>query len=148
MTVRELTVLVVEDSDEDFDTVVEALGKMSLRNPVRRASTGDHCLELLRGSDGATRLRPALVVLDLNTPGLDGRDALAEIRADPSTLQLPVVVLSTSASARDAAQCYERGANAYHIKPTRYADHLQLVQDLLGYWLGQVVLPTPEGELP
>jgi len=135
-------VLVVEDSDEDFDTVVEALGITSLRNQLRRASTGDHCLALLRGTDGVTAIQPAFVLLDLNVPGLDGRDALAEIRSDAALALLPIVVLSTSADPRDIAHCYEHGANAYHVKPMRYADHVQLIQRLLEYWLVEVVLPT------
>jgi len=143
----EASVLVVEDSDEDFDTVVEALANTSLRNSVQRASSGDQCLELLRGGAGSSAVRPAFVLLDLNTPGMDGRDALVEIRADAATWQLPVVVLSTSANPRDVAQCYERGANAYHVKPTHYDDHLRLVQSVLSYWLVHVLLPDTTGDL-
>jgi len=89
-------------------------------------------------------VRPALVLMDLNMPGLDGRDALAAIRAEPAFRGLPVVILSTSANPRDVAFCYFHGANAYHVKPVRYTDHLQLLAELLVYWLRIVILPEIE----
>jgi len=135
------TVLVLEDSDEDFDTVQEALDQAKLPNALRRATTGDSCLELLQRS-GAPR--PAFVLLDLNTPGLDGREALREIRADDKLASLPVVVLSSSSSPRDVDACYRAGASAYHVKPTRYSEHRELLIGIFRYWLGSVV--TPEGK--
>lgn len=131
-------IVIVEDSDEDFDTVTEAVRKSGVVAEVRRAKTGDECLELLRG---AAAVRPAVVLMDLNTPGTDGREALAAIKADPALKAYPVVVFSTSADPRDLASCYAAGANAYHVKPVRYPDHLQAVIDLLTYWLGRVALP-------
>jgi CheY-like chemotaxis protein len=130
-------VFVLEDSDEDFDTVQEAWRAAGLTNAIHRAKTGDHFLALLRASP----TRPALVLLDLNTPGLDGRETLREIKSDPSLHDLPVVVLTTSANPRDLVFCYGVGANAYHVKPVRYADHLAVLRTLLGYWLGSVALP-------
>jgi len=148
MTGPAFAVLVVEDSDEDFDTVLEVLQTLGLGGRVRRATTGDHCLALLRGQAGRIALQPGFVLLDLNLPGLDGRDTLAEIRGDATLARLPVVVLSTSADPRDVAHCYARGANAYHVKPTSYPDYIQLLLRLLGYWLVEVVLPDPRGGRP
>jgi CheY-like chemotaxis protein len=88
-------VLVVEDSDEDFDTAQEALQQAGLKNEVRRAATGGRCLDLLRGKGGAP-LRPAFVLMSLNTPGLDGREALKQIKGDARLNALPVIVFSTS----------------------------------------------------
>ena len=135
--------LVVEDSDEDFDTVLQAAKKAGLTNEVRRATTGDECLALLRGSGGPI-VRPALVLLDLNLPGTDGREALCQIRADARLRGLTVVVLSTSANPRDVNSCYRLGANAYHVKPVRHQDHLRVLLDLFAYWLTRVTLPEPE----
>jgi CheY-like chemotaxis protein len=132
--------LVLEDSDDDFDTLEEARRAAGLRNEVRRAITGEACLELLR--DGS--VWPAVVLLDLNTPGLDGRATLQEIKQDPALRSLPVVVFTTSSNPRDLAFCYGAGANAYHVKPVRYPEHLQVVRALLGYWLGPVTLPGRE----
>lgn len=134
-------ILVLEDSDEDFDTVLEALQKAGLKYEVRRATTGDGCLKLLRGN-GEPPLRPAFVLLDLNTPGLDGRDALGEIKADARLRTLPVVIFTTSSNPRDLELCYERGANAYHVKPVRYPEYLSTLQQVFAYWLGSVTLPA------
>ena len=134
---RTPSVVVVEDSDEDFDTVREAVKHSGLAVELHRASSGGECLRLL--PVGA--VRPALVLMDLNTPGTDGREALASLKADPALRSVPVVVLSTSNSPGDVAFCYAAGANAYHVKPVRYAEHLRVLSGLLGYWLGPVALP-------
>jgi CheY-like chemotaxis protein len=141
-------VLVLEDSDEDFDTAEEAARDVGLTNPLVRAKTGDACLDLLRGSGESGPIRPCMLLLDLNTPGMDGRDALVAIRADPSLHNLPVVVLSTSAREPDVAHCYDHGANAFHQKPVRYADHLLLLREVLAYWLTRVALPEASGSRP
>jgi len=133
-------VVVLEDSDEDFDTAEEAARGAALANPLLRAKTGESCLALLRG-EGAEPLQPALVLLDLNTPGMDGRDALVAIRTDPALKHLLLVVLSTSANPRDVAYCYSSGANAYHVKPVRYDDHLRVLRAVFGYWLLHVTPP-------
>jgi CheY-like chemotaxis protein len=138
-------VLILEDSDEDFETAREAAGKAGLRNEFRRATTGDDCLTMLRGG-GAEAVRPAVVILDLNTPGTDGREALREIKADPQLRHLPVVVLTTSANPKDLAFCYQAGANAYHVKPIRHSDHIQILLEVFAYWIGRVVLPAAEGD--
>lgn len=138
------SILIVEDSDEDFDTVREALKKAGIAAELMRATTGDQCLDLLRGR-GA--VRPAMVLMDLNMPGTDGREALTAIKADPALRSYPVVVFSTSANPKDLAFCYQAGANAYHVKPIRYPDHVRVAADLLTYWLTRVALPRPDGRM-
>jgi CheY-like chemotaxis protein len=133
-------VLVVEDSDEDFETLGEAARRAGVVHELCRATSGDVCLMLLRG-EGATRIQPALVLMDLNTPGIDGRDVLVGIKADPVLRVLPVVVITTSSNPKDLAFCYRAGANAYHVKPMRYVDHLELLLDVFAYWLTCVALP-------
>lgn len=132
-------VLVVEDSEEDFQTVLDAARCAALPHPIVRARSGGECLRLLRGSP---RARASLVLLDLNTHGDDGREALREIRSDDSLKELPVVVLSASANPRDLQHCYAQGANAYHVKPVDHAQHLQVLRSIFAYWLGSVVLPA------
>ncbi|MFO0951242.1 MAG: response regulator [Isosphaeraceae bacterium] len=136
--------MIVEDSDEDFDTVQEAVRNSGVAVNVRRATTGDACLKLLRG-EGCEPLRPAVILMDLNLPGTDGREALAFIKSEPSLRNLPVVVHTTSSNPRDLAFCYGAGVNAYHVKPVRYEDHLDTLLNLLNYWLKRVVLPGREG---
>ena len=139
------TVLVLEDSDEDFDTVVEAARRAQISITLLQARTGDECLSMLQRPTPAAP-RPVLLLLDLNTPGMDGRDVLTAIRQDPRLRGLPVVVLSSSRNTKDLINSYALGANAYHEKPTRYADHVALVEAVLGYWLRRVVL-LEAGEL-
>ena len=67
------------------------------------------------------------------------------MKADPTLKAIPVVVFSTSSNPKDVGFCYAAGANAYHVKPVRYPDHLQLVTDLVGYWFGRIVLPVLGG---
>jgi CheY-like chemotaxis protein len=134
--------LVVEDSDEDFETVQDAARRGGVTHPIVRATSGDECLLLLRGASRRRDALPALVLMDLNTPGDDGREAVREIRADASLAVLPLVVLSASANPRDLQFCYLNGANAYHVKPVEHAMHLQVLQHIFAYWLGSVVLPA------
>lgn len=141
---RELpTVLVVEDVDEDFDTVEEAARRSGLSFGLVRATSGDRCLDLLQRRGERT---PWLLMLDLNTPGMDGRDALAALRGDARLQGLPIVVLSTSHNPTDVALCYARGANAYHVKPVQYPQHLQVLQDIFEYWLTKAVVPGSQAE--
>lgn len=134
------TLIVAEDCDEDFDTVSDLVRRLGPRVDLHRAMTGESCLSLLRAWQGPAR--PVLVLLDLNLPGLDGRETLAEIRADAALRDVPVVVLTSSSNPRDVAFCYRTGANAYHQKPVRFVEYLQVLQELFAYWLGSVLLPA------
>jgi len=133
-----VVLVVIEDSDEDFDTVTQAVALSEVTVEVRRATTGEAGLTLLRE---LAPDRAAIVLMDLNTAGTDGRTALAAVKSDLALKEIPVVVLSTSASPKDMGFCYAVGANAYHVKPVRYPDHRQLVIEIVRYWIGQVALP-------
>lgn len=137
-------VLVVEDSDEDFETVVTAARMAGIGHAVHRAVSGDDCLLLLRGTPGLLPVQPALLLLDLNTPHGDGRYALEQMYAEARLRAIPVVVVSTSANPRDVDFCYTFGANAYHVKPVSHAEHLEVLRSVFAYWLGSVVLPTEQ----
>lgn len=137
-------ILVIEDSDDDFATVTDAARRAAVRNRIVRASTGDEGVRLLRESLRSPGAIPALVLLDLNTPEGDGREALLAIRQLEGLRALPVVVLSTSANPRDLAFCYGCGVNAYHTKPVQHGAHLRVLEQLFNYWLNLVVLPTDE----
>ena len=133
------TVLLVEDSDEDADTVATAFARSGVHATLHRVASGDACIARLKEA----RQAPTLVIMDLNTPGMDGRQALCFIKSDPLLKTIPVVISSTSSSSRDRNFCYRAGANAYHVKSVRYPDHLQAVESLLRYWLVQVSLSEP-----
>ena len=135
------TILVVEDSDEDFDTLKEAAAAAGVTRVIHRAASGGDCLAMLHG-DGGVHLPhlPALIVMDLNSHGVDGREALVAIKADAGLKEIPLVVLTTSANPKDVAFCYRAGANAYHVKPVRHDQYLLLLRSLMHYWLDSVTL--------
>ncbi len=135
------SVLLVEDSDEDADTFATALERSGLVATVHRVASGDACIAWFT----ASRQTPTLVIMDLNMPGMDGRQALLFIKSAPLFKAIPVIIFSTSSSEQDRDLCFQAGANAYHIKSLRYPDHLQTVQNLLQYWLLQSRLPEPGG---
>jgi CheY-like chemotaxis protein len=137
--------LVVEDSDEDFATVLEAASAAGLPHEIRRATTGDDCLRMLGDAAREHLANPRLVLLDLQTPQGDGRNALRMIREHARLRTLPVVVLSTSDNPRDVEYCYATGANAYHTKPVSYPAHLHTLRAIFAYWLNSVTMPLTVG---
>lgn len=132
--------LIVEDSDEDYHALLRALERVGARVAVDRAVDADEALEALRGDGGGAAL-PAVVLLDLNLPGSDGREVLAEAKATKRLRQLPIVVLSASANPATIAECYERGAAGYLIKPLDFQRLEAMIRTLKEYWLDTVQLP-------
>ena len=141
------SILVVEDNDEDFETVVEAVRRCGISNPVRRATSGDSGLHMLQADVQAKSGLPALVLLDLNTPAGDGRNALRQIKQDQRLRVIPTVVLSTSTNPRDIDFCHAHHVNAYHSKPVSHPAHLKILQDIFSYWLAsQLPVSKPTAE--
>jgi CheY-like chemotaxis protein len=131
------TILVLEDCDEDFETVLDAARRAGVTHHLRRATTGDECMEILCQSDSL----PAFVLLDLNTVRGDGREALRFVKGNARLRSVPFVVLTTSAAPRDLGGCYDCGANAYHVKPVRHDEHLRVLGEIFHYWLRATALP-------
>ncbi len=136
------SIVVVEDNDEDYETVVEAARRTGIPHRLHRATSGGECLHILQASLLNRSHLPALVLLDLNTPGDDGRDALSLIKSCSQLRAIPTVVLSTSDNPRDVDFCYAHHANAYHTKPVSHPAHLKTLQDIFSYWLDCVLLTT------
>lgn len=134
--------LVLEDSDEDFDTVLCAAREAKLPHQIRRALTGDDCIRLLAELPADGNEKPLLVILDLNTPQGDGRAALKLIRNDERFKTLPIIILTTSGNHKDLEYCYREGANAYHTKSVSYPEHVKTLRQIFDYWLQEVVLPV------
>jgi CheY-like chemotaxis protein len=138
-------ILLVEDSPEDFETTERAFRRSGLKNPIIRCADGDEALEYLyrrgRYADAEKAPRPGVILLDLNLPGTDGREVLAEIKADSSLKQIPVVVLTTSADDRDVEACYQAGASSYIQKPVDLEGFMKAIERLNGSWFEVVILP-------
>ncbi|MBC7414704.1 MAG: response regulator [Herminiimonas sp.] len=134
-------VLVVEDNDGDFETVIEAIRLAGVTNEVRRAYSGTESLEQMRDCLRNQTSLPALVLLDLNTPNDDGRSALLHMKSDEKLRSVPIVVISGSLNPRDVNFCYHQGLSAYHVKSVDHATHLQTLKTIFIYWLTMVLLP-------
>ena len=135
-----LSIMVLEDCDEDFYTLQDAARLAGLPHSIVRVISGDECLCLLRDGTADYKALPKIVLLDLHTPGDDGRKVLNEIRSDDRLKTLPVIVLSTSNNPVDVKFCYSNGANAYHVKPVNHGFHLQALQQIFAYWVGNASL--------
>lgn len=137
--------LVVEDSDEDFEVLQILMEEMNVTQPVYRCKTGDTALELLYRNtvppDQNGPIRPAVILLDLNLPGTDGREVLEQLKQDKNFQSIPIIVFTTSSDPRDIKFCYQKGANGYFIKPVS-PDRLERnIQAFVSYWLEVNTLP-------
>ncbi len=122
--------LVVEDSDEDFESLRWAFRKLDIDRTMVRARDAEEAVEYLR--DG--RRRPFLVLLDLNLTVADGRAVLARVKGDADLRAIPVVIWTTSANPGDVRSCYREGANTYLRKPFDTQELLDTVRTLEHYW--------------
>lgn len=142
------TILIVEDSDDDFYATQRAFEKSGLRNPIRRCTNGDQALDYLFHRGEFAHLdaekAPGIILLDLNLPGTDGREVLRVLKADPQRRKIPVIVLTTSDALEDIDRCYEDGANSYVRKPVDMQGFVAAIARLREYWFEVAVLPREE----
>lgn len=140
------TILIVDDSDDDYDATVRALTKNSnLKNPIHRCEDGKQSLDYLfrrgRYADPTLSPRPGIILLDLNMPGIDGRRVLADIKAHDDLRSIPTIVMTNSDDERDINACYDMGANTYIRKPLSWPNFLEAIARLKEYWFEIAVLP-------
>ena len=139
------TILLVEDSVDDYEAATRSFKAAHLDNPVHWCKTGQEALDYLKHegtyahAPGAAK--PALVLLDLNMPGIDGRKVLAIVKQDPALKKTPVVILTTSSDERDVTQCYELGASTFIQKPVDFDGLIGAVSRIKDYWFGIALLP-------
>lgn len=138
--------LVVEDSNEDFKMLQRLMRRMAVKNPIYRCASGDEVLKFLyqegNYSSPDVAPRPCVILLDLNLPGIDGRDILARLKQDTNLQQIPIVIFTTSSHPRDVELCYQNGANGYLVKPMDAQELQKIVQAFVDYWLEVNTLPT------
>jgi CheY-like chemotaxis protein len=132
-----IQILLVDDSEADVRFTIEALKEAKLRNEIHVAYDGESAMEYLRRPD---QRRPDLILLDLNLPGMDGREVLAEVKADPVLSVIPVVILTTSQAEEDVLRSYRLHANCYVTKPVDLNQFIRVVQSIEEFWLTVVSL--------
>jgi two-component system, chemotaxis family, response regulator Rcp1 len=140
--IRPIEILLVEDSPSDMKLTLAVLEKAKVANRVSHVEDGVEAMEYLRRQGKyANVLRPDLILLDLNLPRKDGREVLAELKADPDLVSIPVVVLTTSKAEQDVLRSYELHANCYITKPVDFTSFLEVVGSIEKFWLAIVSLP-------
>ena len=142
---RAITILLADDDEDDRLMTRDALRDARLHNALRTVHDGVDLMDYLRrrGRHANPRdsPRPGLILLDLNMPRKDGREALAEIKQDPELRSIPVVVLTTSKAEEDVVRSYDLGVNSFITKPVTFLGLVEVMKVFSRYWLEIVVLP-------
>jgi CheY-like chemotaxis protein len=142
---KPIVILVADDDPEDCLLIRDALQESRLINDVRFVGDGEELMAYLerRGNyaDPLVSPRPGLILLDLNMPRKDGREALAEIKGDQRFRKTPVVILTTSKAEEDICRSYDLGVNSYITKPVTFESLVELMRTLRKYWFEIVELP-------
>ncbi len=139
---RPIEILLVEDDPGDILITTEALEQSKLMNNLHTVENGEEAVAFLRREgEYVDAVRPDLILLDLNLPRRDGREVLAEIKADPELRRIPVVVLTTSSAEEDVLRSYDLHANAYITKPVDFANFVNVVRQVDDFFFTVVRLP-------
>lgn len=141
-------ILLVEDNADDYEATLRSLRDNHFLNPVHWCRNGKEALDFLNlGQEGSASGAeiPGLILLDLNMPGIDGREVLASIKSDDRLRRIPVIILTTSADERDISRCYEIGASTYIQKPVSFAGLAAAIGTMKDYWFGIALLPARAG---
>ena len=142
---RAIAILMAEDDEDDRLLACEAFEESRLANELYLVKDGEELMDYLyhRGkyNDEASAPRPGVILLDLNMPRKDGREALREIKADPDLRRIPVVVLTTSKAEEDILRTYDLGVNSFIVKPVTFTDLVEVMCALGRYWFEIVELP-------
>ena len=132
-------ILLVEDSEDDYESTTRAFKKANLHNPIHWCQSGQEALDFLHVNKSDDS--PGLILLDLNMPGMDGRKTLQHIKDDQQLKRIPVIILTTSTDERDVAACYQMGANTYVQKPVTFEGLIEAIRRLKEYWFEIALLP-------
>lgn len=136
-------ILMADDDEDDCLMTKRALERNSVSNPFITVPDGESLLEFMTSGEGGNgHALPVVILLDLNMPRMNGREALKRLKSDPRLRRIPVVVFSTSQSEEDIQFCYENGANSYIAKVFSFEELVRLIDTFRNYWLGAVELPA------
>jgi CheY-like chemotaxis protein len=143
---KPIVILMADDDPDDRMLAEEALREARLINQFRTVVDGEELMDYLHGCGAyatpGSAPRPGLILLDLNMPRKDGREALREIKSDPALRHIPIVVLTTSRAEEDILHTYDLGVNSFCTKPVTFEGLVRLMQVMARYWLELVELPT------
>ncbi len=138
-----IEILLVEDSPSDANLTMRELSKAKIANQIHWLEGGEAAIDYLyQRGEFANANRPDLILLDLNLPGMDGRDVLSVIKSDEDLQRIPVVVLTTSADEEDVLRSYNLHANCYVTKPVDIKQFIEVIQLINTFWLAAVKLPN------
>ena len=149
MIVTVKRILLAEDSDRDAELTLNALAQHNLANEVQRVRDGAEALDYLyRRGQFANRPNgdPAVVLLDLKMPKVDGMEVLRQVRSDPQLKLIPVVVMTSSSEEQDVLRSYKLGANAYVAKPVKFNEFVSAVEKVGAFWA--IINEPPPGAPP
>jgi two-component system, chemotaxis family, response regulator Rcp1 len=139
---RTIEILMIEDNEGDVFLTREAFKSAKIANSLSIVRNGTEAMEFLhRKGKYADAVFPDLILLDLNLPGMDGREILAKIREDPALTMIPVVVLTSSKAEQDIVKAYKLHANCYIVKPVDFECLMEVVAAIESFWLAIVKLP-------
>jgi len=144
--IKEIEILIADDDAEDTMLIKDALKESRLRNGVQSVENGEELMLYLRNegkyADKNKYPTPGIVLLDLNMPKKDGREALKEIKADKNLRTIPIVVLTTSKAEEDILKTYNLGVSSFITKPVKFSTMVEVMKTLNKYWFEIVELPT------
>jgi CheY-like chemotaxis protein len=147
---RLFTILMVDDDPDDRLLFKEACEEVRLRNPVEFLENGEQLVDYLKRNGSyakhANDPYPGIILLDLNMPLKDGREALEEVKADPELRHIPIIVLTTSKDEDDILSSYGLGASSYIVKPISLDRLMRVVNSIGEYWVEIVEVPSTEDE--
>jgi two-component system, chemotaxis family, response regulator Rcp1 len=140
--VKPKEVLLVEDNESDVVLTRQGFSSAKLPAHLYHVWDGEECLQFLR-KEGKFQEAPTpdLILMDINMPRMDGRQAMKIVGSDPKLCQLPVVVLTTSSAEHDVLEMFRLGANSYVVKPLSFFDFTELLQELTKYWFEVSLIP-------
>lgn len=139
-----VSILMADDDPDDQILLQEAMRENQIPNTVCFVENGEELLDYLTGKgkfEGKELIIPGLILLDLNMPKMDGRQALKLVKADPILKKIPIVVLTTSRADSDILECYDLGVNSFISKPVNFQELVEVTREISNYWLGTVSLP-------
>jgi two-component system, response regulator len=142
---KPIDILLAEDDEDDYLLIADALKESRLANRIYWVKDGEELMDYLHRqgdySNPEASPSPGIILLDLNMPRKDGREALREIKSEPGLRRIPIIILTTSQAEEDILRSYDLGVNSFIRKPVRFEDFIEMVQVLGKYWFQIVELP-------